>query len=123
MRTAKDLWAAAMRIRTERRGELLLESPKTKLFSQSGAIRSGALNTGSQAGMSISALNSGFTGIHRSFNQMRQDASRIANAHNDSDDLTDPLLKLHGDKTQALASIKVIAAADTMIGSVLDIKV
>ena len=75
---------------------------------------------------SITALNSGITGIQRGFNSARGHAAQIASASamraDSPTDLADPLVGLISDRLQVQASAKVVKAIDQMLGSLIDIR-
>ena len=81
--------------------------------------------------MSIPALNAGLHGIHLGMNNMRRDASAVAQAINTTPestrlqrplDVTDSLVNLKVDTLQVQASAKVIETVHDIIGSLLDVK-
>ena len=80
--------------------------------------------------MSIPALNTGINGINQGLNNMRRDASAIAQAINDSTgnnavgqprEVTPALLNLKMDTLQVQTSAKVVETVHEMIGSLLDV--
>ncbi len=73
--------------------------------------------------MSISALRQGVGGLQTGLNYMNRDAITIANVRTEADDLVSPLIDLHRHKNEALAATKVIKAADSALGTLLDIRV
>ncbi len=74
--------------------------------------------------MSISALQTGINGVQNGLNSMRRDAAGIASATTSggamSADITRSLVNLRVDQRQVEASVKVIKAADEMLGTLLD---
>ncbi len=79
--------------------------------------------------MSISALNTGINGINQGLNNMRRDASAIAQAVNEGTsggvdrpvDVATSLVNLKMDVLQIQASGKVVESVSTIIGSLLDV--
>ncbi len=80
--------------------------------------------------MSISALSTGINGINQGLNNMRRNASAIAQAVNNGIDegavkrpteVTSALLNLKQDALQIQASTKVVETVHKMIGSLLDV--
>ncbi len=80
--------------------------------------------------MSISALNTGINGINQGLNNMRHNASTIAQAvHNGINEeavkqpaeVTSALVNLKQDALQIQASTKVVETVHKMIGSLLDV--
>ncbi|HEC20556.1 MAG TPA: hypothetical protein ENI97_14660 [Gammaproteobacteria bacterium] len=80
--------------------------------------------------MSIPALNAGIKGIHQGLNNMRRDASAIAQAINTDAagsnnerpvDVAGPLVNLKIDSLQIQASGKVVESVSDIIGSLLDV--
>lgn len=80
--------------------------------------------------MSIPALNAGINGIHQGLNNMRRDASAVAQAINTtpensrierSVDVSASLVNLKIDTLQVQASGKVVETVHDMIGSLLDV--
>ena len=82
--------------------------------------------------MSIPALNAGLHGIQLGMNNMRRDASAVAQAINPSadsartepplDDVASSLVNLKIDTLQVQSSAKVIETVHEMLGSLLDVK-
>jgi len=74
---------------------------------------------------SISALQSGVTGIQSGMQSLNNNAAKIASSESiqSAADLTEPLVNMLLDKQQVEASAKVVEASSKMIGSILDIKV
>lgn len=81
--------------------------------------------------MSIPALNAGLHGIQLGMNNMRRDASNVAQAINTTPetsqlhrplDVTDSLVNLKLDTLQVQASTRVIETVHDIIGSLLDVK-
>jgi len=75
----------------------------------------------------IAALNSGVQGMQGGFEGLRKDAHQIATADKPDKlmDVTKPLVDLTVNRNEAVASTKVIHAADAMtqtIGSLLDVR-
>lgn len=74
--------------------------------------------------MSISALQTGISGVQTGLNNMRRNAAEIASAGTANgttpSDLTRSLINLQVDQRQVEASVKVIKAADAMLGTLLD---
>lgn len=74
--------------------------------------------------MSISALQTGISGVQTGLNNMRRNAAEIASASTANgttpSDLTRSLINLQVDQRQVEASVKVIKAADAMLGTLLD---
>ena len=75
---------------------------------------------------SISALNSGITGIQRGLNSAAFNAAKIASAESfnsgNPSDLAKPMVGLITDQLQVEASAKVVKTVDDMLGTLLDIK-
>ncbi len=80
--------------------------------------------------MSISALNTGINGINQGLNNMRRNASIIAQAVNNGigegtvkqpTEVTSALLNLKQDTLQIQASTKVVETVHKIIGSLLDV--
>ncbi len=80
--------------------------------------------------MNISALNTGINGINQGLNNMRRNASTIAQAVNNGisegavkppAEVTSALLNLKQDALQIQASTKVVETVHKMIGSLLDV--
>jgi len=80
--------------------------------------------------MNIPALNTGINGINQGLNNIRRDASVIAQAINNSIDngtaerpvdITSALVNLKMDTLQVQASTKVVETVHEMIGSLLDV--
>lgn len=83
--------------------------------------------------MSIPALNAGLRGIQLGMNNMRRDASAVAqaintttpeNAHTERPlkDVASSLVNLKIDTLQVKSSAKVVETVHDMIGSLLDVK-
>jgi len=74
----------------------------------------------------ISALNSGLTGIQRSFDALDRDSRQILKATTGHADpgysLNQSLVYLKVDRLQTATSARVVEVASNMIGSLLDIK-
>ena len=71
--------------------------------------------------MSIPALQTGIAGINNGLDGMRRNATEIARATSgDGTDSTRALVDLRADQRQVEASVKVVKAADEMLGSLLD---
>ncbi|MCF6258453.1 MAG: hypothetical protein L3K25_19530 [Gammaproteobacteria bacterium] len=80
--------------------------------------------------MSISALNTGINGIHQGLNNMRRNASTVAQAVNNGigngtgeapREVTSALVNLKQDALQIQASTKVVETVHKIIGSLLDV--
>lgn len=73
----------------------------------------------------ISAFQSGVSGIQTGMQSLNQHAAKIASADTiqSAGDLTEPLVKMISDEQQVQASSKVIEASNAMLGSILDITV
>lgn len=73
----------------------------------------------------ISAYQSGLTGIQNGFQRLNQNVAKIASANSIEtvSNLTEPLVGILSDKQQIEASAKVIKASNSMLGTILDIKV
>ncbi len=73
--------------------------------------------------MSIPALQAGIAGIDNGLDGLHRNATTIARAApGDSADSTRALLDLRADQHQVEASVKVLKAADEMLGSLLDVR-
>ncbi len=74
---------------------------------------------------SISAFQSGLTGIQTGINNLNKNTAAIASGNSDetSGHLTESLIDLSANKQQVDASAKVIATANETIGTLLDITV
>ena len=68
--------------------------------------------------------NTGVQGIHNGFENMRRDAQEIAAATakggEDTAELANALVDLNMDRNQVEASVKVVQAADEVLGTLLD---
>ena len=73
----------------------------------------------------ISAFQSGLTGIQTGMQSLSRNAAKIAStdALQSAGDFTEPLVNMLRDEHQVKASAKVIAASSAMMGTILDIKV
>jgi len=75
--------------------------------------------------MSIPALNAGIYGIQHGLNNMRRDASAVAQAITGDNDrpvgVTDALVNLKADTLQVQASSRVVETVHDLIGSLLDV--
>ncbi|MBE0438799.1 MAG: hypothetical protein IBX57_03375 [Gammaproteobacteria bacterium] len=73
----------------------------------------------------ISAYQSGLTGIQTGLQSLNQNASKIASVTSieSPSNLTEPLIGMMSDKQQIEASANVIEASNSMLGTLLDIKV
>lgn len=73
----------------------------------------------------ISAYQSGLTGIQKGIQSLNQNAAKIASANTSeaATDITTPIVGMIRDKHQIEASAKVIEASNSMLGTLLDIKV
>ena len=74
----------------------------------------------------LSALQSGLSGVQSGMKSLNQNAAKIASnslPQNENKSITDPLINMIQDKQQIQASAKVIEASNSMLGSILDIKV
>ena len=73
----------------------------------------------------ISAFQSGLSGIQTGMQSLNRNAAQIASTDRlqSAGDLTEPLVNLLSDEQQVKASSKVIEASNSMIGTILDIKV
>ncbi|MDF1587905.1 MAG: hypothetical protein P1P93_01905 [Gammaproteobacteria bacterium] len=73
----------------------------------------------------ISAYQSGLTGIQTGLQSLNQNAGKIASATSieSTSNLTEPLIGMMSDKQQIEASANVIEASNSMLGTILDIKV
>lgn len=74
--------------------------------------------------MSISALNTGVNGINQGLRNLRRDASAVAQAvGNDQNlDVASALVNVKQDTLQIAASAKVVETVDDLLGSLLDVK-
>lgn len=72
---------------------------------------------------SISAYQSGLTGIRTGMASLNKHSQEIANANGSPAELIEPVVGLLSDKQQVQASSKVIEAQTSMLGTILDIKV
>ena len=70
--------------------------------------------------------NSAIAGIHQGMSSMQENASQIAGvtttASENPASLAESLIDLRANQHQVSASVKVLKAADDMIGTLLDIK-
>lgn len=78
--------------------------------------------------MAISSiLNSGLQGINSGLDNLRKDAQAIASATTQRDentsDIADSLVDMNINQRNTEASVKVVKAADEVLGTLLDIKV
>ena len=71
--------------------------------------------------MSITALQTGIAGINNGLAGMRRNASDIARG-GELSDTTRTLVDLRANQRQVEASVKVVEAADAMLGSLLDVR-
>lgn len=73
----------------------------------------------------ISAFQSGVSGIQTGMQSLNKNAAKIANADTlqSAADLTEPLVNIIRDEQQIQASSEVIEASNIMLGSLLDITV
>ena len=73
----------------------------------------------------ISAFQSGVSGIQTGMQSLNKNAAKIANADTlqSATDLTEPLVNIIRDEQQIQASSKVLEASNIMLGSLLDITV
>ncbi len=73
----------------------------------------------------ISAYQSAISGIQNGLQSLNQNVAKIAstNSIESISDLTEPLVGILSDKQQVEASAKVIEASNSMLGTILDIKV
>ncbi len=74
-----------------------------------------------------SVTSNALQGIQRAQNGMQRSASHIASSsqpgqHEKTKDMTRSLVELNQHKNAGLASIKVLKAADEILGSLLDVK-
>jgi len=74
-----------------------------------------------------SVTNSGLQGIHQGWDNLRKDAQAIASATTQRDentvDIAQAMVDMNVNTRYTEASVKVIQAADEILGSLLDIKV
>jgi hypothetical protein len=74
---------------------------------------------------SIPALQSAVTGIMRGMSGLRNNATAVADATmqgiNSPTDLTKPLIEAIGNQRQAEAAVKIVKAADSMLGTLIDL--
>jgi flagellar hook-associated protein FlgK len=70
----------------------------------------------------IPALQSALTGVQTGMQSLNNNSAKIANAQSNGD-ITEPLVNLLQDEQQVKASAKVLEATNSMLGSILDIKV
>ncbi|MFP8966402.1 hypothetical protein ACKC9G_07500 [Pokkaliibacter sp. CJK22405] len=71
-----------------------------------------------------SSFDSGMVGMQRGFSQLDQSAQSIASASTTPEgDVQDGLLGLPQGKIQVQASARVMDVADSMLGTLLDIRV
>ena len=78
--------------------------------------------------MNISSISSsGLQGIHQGLDNVRKDAQSIASAsthrEENTQDIAEALVDLNSDARNTEASVKVVKAADEVLGSLLDITV
>lgn len=73
----------------------------------------------------ISAFQSGVSGIQSGMQSLNKNAAKIAstNTIQSAGDFTEPLVNMMNDKLQVQASSKVVKASSDMLGSILDITV
>lgn len=73
----------------------------------------------------LPAIQTAFAGVQSGLQSMSENSTKIANANlpDSNTDITEPLVNLLRDELQVKASTKVIEATDSMLGSILDIKV
>lgn len=73
----------------------------------------------------LPAIQSAIAGVQSGLQSISNNSAKIANASSpgSNGDITEPLVNLLRDEQQVKASAKVIEAADSMLGSILDIKV
>ena len=73
----------------------------------------------------LPAIQSAIAGVQSGLQSINNNSAKIANASSPASngDITEPLVNLLRDEQQVKASAKVIEAADSMLGSILDIKV
>lgn len=76
----------------------------------------------------LSIQNEAVQGIQRGLDGLRKNAAEIASADQlnkagDSTDLVGSLVDLQQNKMQVQASAKVVSAIDSVIGSIIDIRV
>jgi len=73
----------------------------------------------------LPALPPAFAGVQSGLHSINNNSAKITNARSpeSNDDITEPLVNLLRDEQQVKASAKVIEAADSILGSILDIKV
>lgn len=73
--------------------------------------------------MHIPALPTGIAGINNGLDGLRRHATAIARAADgDATDTPRALVDLRADQRQVEASVKVVKAADEMLGSLLDVR-
>lgn len=73
--------------------------------------------------MHIPALQTGIAGINNGLDGLRRNATEIARATTgDGTDTPRALVDLRADQRQVEASLKVVKAADEMLGSLLDVQ-
>jgi len=74
---------------------------------------------------SISAYQSGLAGIQNGLNSFNENATKLAQASStgSTNELTESLVGMMIDKQQVEASAKVVEASNSMLGTILDIKV
>ncbi len=73
--------------------------------------------------MHIPALQTGIAGINNGLDGLRRNASEIARATSgDGTDSARALVDLRADQRQVEASVRVVKAADEMLGSLLDVQ-
>lgn len=71
-----------------------------------------------------SVTSNALSGIQRAQNGMQRNASNIARANqgDNTKDVTRSLVELNQHKNAGIASMKVLKAADELLGSLLDVK-
>jgi len=72
---------------------------------------------------SISAFQSGIAGVQTGIYGAAQNASDIARSNQSPEQVTTSLVELNANERLVQASAKVIETSNSMIGSILDIKV
>ena len=72
--------------------------------------------------MSISALQSGLSGIQQGYSSMKQNAHEIANGNGGKgQDIANSMVGLIQDRNQVAANAEVVKSVDDTIGSLLDV--
>jgi flagellar hook protein FlgE len=73
----------------------------------------------------VPALPSAFAGVQSALHSINNSSAKITSARSpeSNGDIPEPRVNLLGDEQQVKASAKVIEAADSILGSILDIKV